>query len=60
MSEKLRPADTVKMGIDKHIAASLCRSVNNAISMLLVSNSFSCMEISSFGCGTDDTFSALC
>ena len=49
MSEKLCSADAVDMGIDKHMAASLCRSENNAISMSLVSNSFSCMDISSFG-----------
>ena len=49
MSEKLRSADVVEMGIDKHMVASLCRLRNNAISMSLVSNSFSCMDISSFG-----------
>ena len=49
MSEKLCSADAVEMGIDKHMVASLCRSGNNAISMSLVSNSFSCMDISSFG-----------
>ena len=50
MSEKLCSADAVEMGIDKHMVASLCRLGNNAISMPLVSNSFSCMDISSFGC----------
>ena len=49
-SEKLRSADAVEMGIDKHMVASLCRLGNKAISMSLVSNSFSCMDISSFGC----------
>ena len=49
ISEKLCSADTVEMGIDKHMVASLCRLGNNAISMSLVSNSFSCMDISSFG-----------
>ena len=47
MSEKLCSADTVEMGIDKHMVASLCTLGNNAISMSLVSNSFSCMNISS-------------
>ena len=50
MSEKLFSADAVEMGIDKHMVASLCRLGNNAISMPLVSNSFSCMDITSFGC----------
>ena len=50
MSEKLRFTDAVEMGIDKHMVASLCRLGNNAISMSLVSNFFSCMDISSFGC----------
>ena len=49
MSEKLHSADVVEMGIDKHMVASLCRLGNNAISMPLVSNSFSCKDISSFG-----------
>ena len=49
MSEKLCSAGAVEMGIDKHMVASLCRLGNNAISMSLVSNSFSCMDISSFG-----------
>ena len=53
MSEKLRSADAVEMGIDKHMVTSLCRLGNNAISMSLVSNSFSCMD------GADDTFSTL-
>ena len=44
MSEKLCSADAVDMGIDKHMVASLCRLGNNAISMPLVSNSFSCMD----------------
>ena len=50
MSEKLGSANAVEMVIDKHMVASLCRLGNNAISMSLVSNSFSCMDISSFGC----------
>ena len=50
MSEKLCSTDAVEMGIDKHIVAGLCRLGNNAISMSLMSNSFSCMDISSFGC----------
>ena len=50
ISEKLRSTDAVEMRIDKHMVASLCRLGNNAISMSLVSNSFSCMDISSFGC----------
>ena len=49
ISEKFRSADAAEMGIDKHIVASLCRLRNNAVSMSLVSNSFSCMDISSFG-----------
>ena len=49
MSEKLRSTDVVEMGIDKHLVASLCRLGNIGISMSLVSNSFSCMDISSFG-----------
>ena len=61
MSEKLCSAGAVEMGIDKHMVASLYRLGNNAISMSLVSNSFSCMDISSFCClGADDTFSTLC
>ena len=59
MSEKLYSTDAVEMGIDKHMVASLCRLGNNAISKSLVSNSFRCMDISSFGCGADDTFSTL-
>ena len=50
MSEKFRTADAVEIGIDKYMVASLCRLGNNAISMSLVSNSFSCMDTSSFGC----------
>ena len=50
MSEKLHSVDAVEMGIDKYMVASLCRLGNIAISMSLVSNSFSCMDISSFGC----------
>ena len=50
MSEKLCSADAVEMGIVKHMVASLRRLGNKAISMSLVSNSFSCMDISSFGC----------
>ena len=49
-SEKLHSTDSAEMGIDKHMVASLCRLGNNAISLSLVSNSFSCMDISSFGC----------
>ena len=45
MSGKHSSADAVEMGIDKHMIASLCRLGNNAISMSLVSNSFSCMDI---------------
>ena len=41
ISEKLRSADAVEMGFDKHMVASLCRLGNNPISMSLVSNSFS-------------------
>ena len=61
-SEKLLSADAVEMGIDKHMVASLCRWGNNAISMSLVSNSFNCMDIPSFGCliGADNTFSTPC
>ena len=47
MSEKLSSADAVEMRIDKHMVVCLCRLENNAISMSLVSNSFSCMDISS-------------
>ena len=50
MSEKLLSADAVEMGIDKHMVASLCRLEDNVISMSLMSNFFSCMDISSFGC----------
>ena len=58
MYEKLSSADAVEMGLDKHMFASLCREGNNAISMSLVSNSFSCMDISYFGylIRSDDTF----
>ena len=49
MSENLRSTDAVEMGMDKHMVASLCRWGNNAISMSLVSNLFSCMDMSSFG-----------
>ena len=41
--------NVVEMGLDKHMVASVCRLGNNAISIPLVSNSFSCMDISSFG-----------
>ena len=58
MSEKLRSADAVVMGIDKHMVASLCKLGNNAISMSLVSNSFSCIDISSFGFGGTNPFSS--
>ena len=47
MSEKLCSADAVEMGIDKHMVASLCRLGSKAISMPLVINFFSCMEIPS-------------
>ena len=50
MSEKLCSADAVEMEIDKHMVASLCKWGNNTIGMSLVSNSFSCTDISSFGC----------
>ena len=50
MSEKHCSGDAVEMGTDKHMVASLRRLGNNAISMPLVSNSFSYMDISSFGC----------
>ena len=50
MSEKLCSTDAVEMGIDKHMVSSLCRLGNRAIYMSLVSNSFSCMDTSSFGC----------
>ena len=60
MSAKLHCADAIEMGIDKHVVASLCRLGNTAISMSLVSNSFSCMDTSSFCCGPEDTFSTLC
>ncbi len=49
MSEKLCSANSVEMGIDKHMVATLCRLGNNAVSMTLVSNSVSCKDISSFG-----------
>ena len=50
MSEKLRSTDAKEMGIDKHMVANLCRLGNGAISVSLVSNSFSCMDISYYGC----------
>ena len=50
MSEKHRSANAVEMRLDKYMVASLCRLGNNVISMSLVSNFFSCMDISSFGC----------
>ena len=50
MSEKLCSVVAIEMGIDKHMVASLCRLGNNVISMSLVSNSFSGIDISSFGC----------
>ena len=37
MSEKLHSADAVEMGIGKNMVARVCRLVNNAISMSLVS-----------------------
>ena len=43
MSGKLRYADAIEMGIEKHMIASLCRLGNNAISMSLVRNSFGCL-----------------
>ena len=46
ISKKLRSADAIEMEIDKHMVASLCRLGNNAISMSMVSDSFSCMDIS--------------
>ena len=46
MPEKFYSAEAVEMGIDKHMVASLCRLGSNAISMLLVSYSFSCMAMS--------------
>ena len=49
MSEKFGSADAVEMGIDKHMVTSLCKLGNNAISIPLVSNSFSCMDKSPFG-----------
>ena len=49
MSDKHCSTDAVKMGIDKHMVASLRRLGNNAISKPLVSNSVSCIDIS-FGC----------
>ena len=49
MSEKLRSADDVEMGIDIWLPVYVDWG-NNAISMSLVSNSFSCMDISTFGC----------
>ena len=60
MSETLRSAEPVEMGIDKHMVASLCRLGNNAISMSLVSKYFSCSYVSSFGCGANNIFSTLC
>ena len=45
MSVKLCSADAVEMGVDKHMVASICRLGNNAISMSLVSNSFSYVDI---------------
>ena len=50
MSEKHLSTDAIEMGIDRHMVTSLCRLGDNAISMSLVSNSFTCMDISSFGC----------
>ena len=50
MSEKLHSTDAVEMEIDKHMVATLCKLGNNAISMSLMSNFFSYMDISSFGC----------
>ena len=57
-SEKLHSIEAEEMGIDKHMVASLCRLGNNAISMSLVSNSFSCMDISSFGSPLPNTLIA--
>ena len=45
MTEKLCSSDAVEMGIGKHMVVCLCRLENNAISMPLVSNSFSYMDI---------------
>ena len=50
MSEKFRFAEAVEMRIEKNMVASLCRLGNNVISMSLLGNSFSCMDISTFGC----------
>ena len=50
MSEKLCSADAIEMGIDKYMVGSLCRLVKDALSMSLVSNSFSCMDVSTLGC----------
>ena len=49
MSEKLRSADAIEMGIDMHMVRFMYMG-NNAISMSSVSNSFSCKDISSFCC----------
>ena len=49
MFEKLCSADSVEMGIDPAYGCQFCRLRNNAISMSLVSNSFSYMDKSSFG-----------
>ena len=62
MSEKLRSTDAVDLGIDKHMITSLYRLGYNAISMTLVSNSFSSIGYIIFWLfkGADDTFSTLC
>ena len=47
---KLGFADAVEMGMGKHMVASLYRLRNTALSISLLSNSFSCMDVSSLGC----------
>ena len=55
MSGKLHSADAAEIGLDKLMVASLYRLGNNVISMSLVSNSFSCMDVTSFGCNKELT-----
>ena len=50
MSVELGFADAVEMGMGKHMVASLYRLRNTALSISLLSNSFSYMDISSFSC----------
>ena len=61
MSEKLRSADALEMGRQAY-GCQFCILWNIAISMSLVSHSFSYMDISSFAClkGADNTFFTLC